>query len=111
MASMYTFPELIKQIRKESGLTQKEFAQVVSVSTILVSMIEAGQKDVSKNFILKLSEKLNVHPSTITPFLFSDQGMDAKSVSGFEKRLVDFGEKLQSYLIKIKSKNLKKYAN
>jgi len=102
-------PELIKKIRGASGLTQKEFAEVIQVSTVLVSMIEAGQKDVSKNFIIKLSEKLEVNPSSITPFLYIYKDIDNKDISKIEKTFIDLGEKLQYFLINQKAKNLKKY--
>lgn len=107
---MNSFPELIKEIRKVSDLTQKEFADVLGVSTILVSMIEAGQKEVSKNFIIKLSDKLEVNPSSITPFLYIHKDVDNKNISEIEKKFICFGEKLQDYLINKKAKNLKKYA-
>lgn len=107
---MYSFPELIKRIRGASGLTQKEFAEVIQVSTILVSMIEAGQKDVSKNFIIKLSDKLGVNPSSITPFLYIYKDVDNKGISKIEKSFIELGEKLQDFLINQKAKNLKKYA-
>ncbi len=106
---MYSFPELIKKIRGASSLTQKEFAEVIQVSTVLVSMIEAGQKDVSKNFIIKLSEKLEVNPSSITPFLYIYKDIDNKDISKIEKTFIDLGEKLQYFLINQKAKNLKKY--
>jgi transcriptional regulator with XRE-family HTH domain len=107
---MYSFPELIKKIREAGDLTQKEFAEAVGVSTILVSMIEAEQKEVSKNFIIKLSEKLGVSPGSITPFLYIYKDTDRKNISSIEKGLIELGEKLQEYLIFKKSKDLKKYA-
>ena len=86
---MYSFPELIKKIRGASGLTQKEFAEAIQVSTVLVSMIEAGQKDVSKNFIIKLSDKLGVNPSSITPFLYIYKDIDNKGISKIEKTFIN----------------------
>lgn len=106
---MYTFPQLLKEIRKESDLTQEEFAKALDVSTVLISMIETGQKEVSKSFIVKLAEKLEVHPSSITPFLFLSENYKDKNVSGIEKKFVEIGEELQLYLIKNKSKKLRKY--
>ncbi|MDD5290415.1 MAG: helix-turn-helix transcriptional regulator [Patescibacteria group bacterium] len=107
---MHSFPELIKKIRKTSTLTQKEFADVLGVSTILISMIEIGQKEVSKNFIIKLSKKLGVNPSSIIPFLYIYKDIDNKNISEIEKKFIEFGEGLQDYLINKKAKNLKKYA-
>ena len=106
---MYTFPELIKKIRNESGLTQEQFAKVLSVSPILVSMIEVGQKEVSKNFIKKLADMLEVHPSSITPFLFIDSEFNKNDVSNIERGLIDFGEKIQEHLINQKAQKLRRY--
>ena len=106
---MYTFPQLLKEIRKESELTQEDLAKALDVSTVLVSMVETGQKDVSKNFIIKLSEKLDVHPSSITPFLFLNDDFQNKKISGLEKKFIERGERLQTFLIKKSSQKLKKY--
>ena len=105
---MYTFPELIKKIRDEAGLTQAEFATALDVSAVLIAMIETGQKEVSKNFILKLAELMNVHPVSITPFLFV--GNEEASSVGIEKTLIKWGEKMQVYLIKDRAKKLHQYA-
>jgi transcriptional regulator with XRE-family HTH domain len=106
---MYTFPELIKKIRDEAGLTQAEFARVLEVSPILVSMVEVGQKEVSKNLLIKLADKMDVRPSSITPFLFVEKDKEVEN-SKLEKMLIQWGEKMQDHLIKEKSKLLKKYA-
>ena len=97
---MYTFPELIKKIRDEAGLTQAEFAKVIDVSPVLIAMVETGKKEVSKNLVIKLAEKMKVHPSSITPFLFINDTNPIKNVSGIEKMLVVWGEKMQTHLIK-----------
>lgn len=107
---MYSFPSLFRKIREESDLTQKEFAEKLSVSTILISMIESGQKEVSKNLIIKLSKILEVHPASITPFLFADNNINHKNLSSIEKTLIKKGEELQVFLIKRRSKNFKIHA-
>lgn len=105
---MYTFPELLKKIREESNLTQDQLATAVGVSEVLITMIETGQKEVSKSFIVKLAEGLKVSPNSITPFIFDTD--NSKSLSNIEKQMIKLGEKLQIELIKNKAKNLKKYA-
>jgi transcriptional regulator with XRE-family HTH domain len=107
---MYTFPELIKKIRDESGFTQNEFAKVLGVSTVLISMIETGQKGASKGFIKKLAGKLEVPISTISPFIFEVEEKPFPKLSGLEKKLIDMGSKMQLHLIRVKSKKLKQYA-
>lgn len=108
---MYTFPQLIRKIRDEAGLTQAQFADALDVSTVLVTMIETGQKEVSKKFVIKLSNRMNVHPASITPFLFMATDIDKKSLSQIEKMLLELGEKMQGVLVKDKAKKLRKYAN
>src|SRR3989344_2973128 len=104
---MYNFPDLLKQIRSEGDLTQEDLARALKVSTVLISMIETGQKDVSKNFIERLANKLHVHPSSIAPFVLTGDNM--QKLSNIEKTLVAVGEKLQTYLIKTKSKKLRQH--
>lgn len=102
--------QLIKKIRKESGLTQQQLARALRVSTVLISMIESGQKPISTKMVEKLSELLKVHPSTISPSLFFENESDLKGLTGLEKRLVKVGLQMQNQLISRKAKNLKNYA-
>jgi len=106
--ALKTFQTLIKAIRQEAGLTQGQFAKKLGVSTILVSMVEVGQKEVSKSFITKLAKLLDVHPASITPFLFLKEGESFDVRNAVEKLLVQFGEKMQDILIKQKAKKLSK---
>lgn len=105
---MYSFPELIKKIRTEAGLTQAEFAGELKVSSVLIAMVESGQKPVSKSLLLKLAERLDVHPASITPFLYSDN-IQSSEISGVEKQFLALGAKLQEHLIKNRSKRLRKH--
>lgn len=105
---MYTFPELIKNIRSEAGLTQPEFAKALGVSPALIAMIETEQKEVSKNFITILAGKMQVHPASITPFLFIDKDFKDGKLSLIEKGLIDAGEKVQDLLIKKRASLLRK---
>lgn len=103
---MLTFDKLIKFIRQEANLTQQELAEVLEVSTILISMIENKSKEPSKKFVYKLAEKLNVHPSTIMPFITFEEGTNAENYSGLEKKLLQLGQDLQEKLIKKRACNL-----
>lgn len=107
---MYTFPELLKKIREEGDLTQEEMGKALKVSTVLISMLETGQKEASKAFVLKLADKLDVRPGSIMPFVFVEKNEKQEGVSGVEKSLVDLGEKFQSHLISNRAKRLKQYA-
>jgi transcriptional regulator with XRE-family HTH domain len=106
---MNTLPNLIKKIREEAELTQAQFASVVGVSAILIAMVESGQKEVSKNLIKKIAEKLGVHPTSITPFLFVDEGGLTETSHGIEKSFVKLGEKMQEFLIKKRAKKLRQH--
>jgi len=104
---MYTFPELIKRIRKEANLSQPAFAKKVGVSSALIAMIETGQKEVSKSFVLKLAKLLDVHPTSITPFLFFDDITKVDELSIIERKIIEQGEKLQTLLIEKRAPLLK----
>lgn len=105
---MYSFPELIKEIRESAEMTQAEFAAEIGVSAVLIAMVETGQKEVSKNLLCKIAERLDVHPSSITPFLFASEKKD--TLSPIEKRFIQWGETLQEHLIKDRAKRLKNHA-
>ena len=106
---MYKFSDLLKKIRTEAGLTQENLAHVLGVSTILIAMIETEQKQVSKKFIEILANKLDVHPSSITPFIFIEDNLDHDKLSKTEKTFISFGEKLQNFLVKTRAKRLRAY--
>ncbi|MFA5129985.1 MAG: helix-turn-helix transcriptional regulator [Patescibacteria group bacterium] len=106
---MYSFSEFLKKIREESDLRQEDLARILGVSTILVSMIETGQKDVSKKFIKVLADKMGVSPISITPFLILEKETTFKHISHTEKTFIRLAEKLQIHLIQMKAKNLKRY--
>ncbi len=107
---MYTFPELIKKIRKEAGLSQEEFATALDVSTVLIAMVETGQKEVSKNLLTRLAEKMDVHPASITPFLFIEKDKPLSSITLIERKFISWGEQMQEHLIQDRAKLLSRYA-
>lgn len=108
---MMNFSSLIRTIREEARLTQSEFAKALGVSTVLIAMVETGQKEVSKKLIVKLAECLDVHPASITPFLFGDTKASSTQLSAPEKMLLGWGERMQRLLIKKRAGALRKYAD
>lgn len=102
---MKKLSELVKSIREGSGLSQREFASELEVSTIYISKIETDQKEVSKKFLIKLASYLDVHPSVLAPFLFYDEKIDSNDFKLIEKALWGFGERLQKKLINKRLKN------
>jgi len=103
---MYTFPNFIRELRKESGLTQSKLADLLGVSTILISMVEANQKKVSKKLIEKLANKLNVNPKILASFVFAGDFETTETTSLLEKKLIRVTTKLQKELIIKKAKLL-----
>ena len=99
------FPKLLKQIRIEADLTQKELAGILNVSHMLIVMMENGSRQPSRKFMETLATALNVHPMSLTPFIF-DENMD--DLSSIEKKLLRVGEELQSKLILGRAKKLTK---
>lgn len=103
---MYTFPELLKEIRRETGLTQSAFAEKLNVSTVLVAMLETGQKEPTKKFVENIANKMRVMPQSIIPFVYNVNKYNENHMSKLEKDLVNLGMKLQRDLIKRKAKNI-----
>lgn len=104
---MYTFPELLKKIRNESGLTQPEFAKALNISSALIAMVETGQKEPSKKLVHILAEKMKVHPSSIMPFLSIEKSIKMEDLGPMEKTLISWGEKMQEFLINKKAAQIK----
>jgi len=104
---MYSLPQFLKELRKQENLSQFDLAQIIGVSTILISMIEAGQKTASRKFIELLSNKLQVNPGTLALFSYDLKQESSKDLTVLEKNLLDIGTKFQKQLITKKAKNLK----
>jgi UDP-N-acetylglucosamine 1-carboxyvinyltransferase len=81
---------LIKTLREQKGLTQKEFAQRLKTSQSAVARIESGRQNLTTNEILKISEVL--HRKIIS----LDKSIDFKIIGG---------QKLSGEIITNTSKN------
>ncbi|MEK7462687.1 MAG: helix-turn-helix transcriptional regulator [Patescibacteria group bacterium] len=104
---MKKISEIVRNVRDESGLSQNDFARKIGVSSIYISKIETDQKEVSKKFLIKLAEFIDVHPSALAPFLFLNNDIDEYKLSEIERKLINLGENLQLSLIKKKLNNEK----
>jgi len=104
---MNTIAIFLKQLRKTCALTQPELAELMGVSTVLISMIESGQKTASIKFVNQLAETLGVHPGAIAPLAFAGQDSANGRRSPIEQKLIDLGQKLQQQLIEKKAKELR----
>jgi len=103
---MNTIAIFLKQLRKSCKLTQPELAELMGVSTVLISMIESGQKTASIKFVNQLAETLGVHPGAIAPLAFAGHDETNGERSPIEQKIIDLGRKLQKELIEKKAKEL-----
>lgn len=58
----------ISQIRKEKGLSQLKFAEMLGISTNALSIIETGAGFLTAETLDKMLEKLNVEPDELFSF-------------------------------------------
>lgn len=57
---MMKFPDILKKLRKERGLTQSDLAKILKVSNSTIGMYEQGRRVPDTNTILDLSNIFNV---------------------------------------------------
>jgi transcriptional regulator with XRE-family HTH domain len=62
---LITFGRAIREIRKEQGLSQEAFADLVGIDRSYMGCIERGEKNISLTKIFQLSEALKVPPEEI----------------------------------------------
>lgn len=103
---MFTFPELLKEIRNSIGLNQEDFSKALWVSKIYIAQIETWKREPSKKFVKNLSEKLWVSSFSIMPFLSANDINKSIKLSKIEEVIYNYGVKLQKELISKKSKKL-----
>ena len=60
--------EKIQKLRKEKGLTQKQLADKVRVSSTYIGFIEQGQRNPSINTADKIARVLGVKVKDLIPF-------------------------------------------
>lgn len=60
--------EMIKYYRKQSGLSQRDFAKIAGVGKTALFDIEKGKETVQLNTLLKVLDVLNIKIKFETPF-------------------------------------------
>lgn len=65
MASKPRVQNAVAAIRKERGLTQSEFAEVVGTSTTHVSRIETGESSLTQSMMTKIATALDIEPQDL----------------------------------------------
>lgn len=84
--------ERFKQIRKKLGYSQRELAQAIGFSTSIISEIERGNNDPSRNVLLAIHQTLNIDLHWL---LLGEGEMDTvKMITKQDKEI----EKLESQL-------------
>lgn len=58
--------DIIKTLRREKGMTQKQLAQKVGTSDSTIKMIETNKNGLSAELLPKLADALGVEPSDLT---------------------------------------------
>lgn len=64
----------IKQLRKERGISQKEFAKLVKISQTYLSLVESGKRDCTIHFLEIIAKGLNMPLSVL--FWFASEKKD-----------------------------------
>lgn len=81
-ATPQPFPERLRQLRKDAGLSQRQLANFVGVSTTTVSSWETGIREVpAGNNLVRLAEVLGLDPAEVVK-------KDGKSVARNEVQLL-----------------------
>lgn len=57
--------EIIRQKRRESGLTQEELAEKVGISISYIGKLEIGLQDPGPRILMKLAKILNIKPGEL----------------------------------------------
>lgn len=106
---MKKFSSFLKELRNSAELNQSQFADIMEVSPLLITLLETDKKEPSKKFVNSLADKLWVKSNSILS-LISDEDIDPNTLSGIEKKLIQAVDALQIMLIRKKAKNLRSYA-
>lgn len=68
MGSKEKLGNKIQELRKETGLTQEEFAEKLNISRTHIGHIEQGRKSPSLKLMEKIAKALRVKVKDIFPF-------------------------------------------
>ena len=99
----------LKSIRKEAGLSQPKLAQLINTTPQQIGMLEKGKRQLTQQWLERLSEALNCTPSEI---LYGEKTENKKSPLEMAKELEESlaGDDLLSPIIQSLSKVLEERA-
>ncbi len=75
------FGRRVRHLRKEVGLTQEELSELMAITSQHLSYVESGRRGPSFEFIISVSQALDISPSEL--FLF-----ESKSSKQTNERLI-----------------------
>jgi transcriptional regulator with XRE-family HTH domain len=70
---METFGELIRYRREEKGLLLRQVASALEIDQALLSKIERGRRNATKQLVIKLSDVLEIDKNELLIQFFSDK--------------------------------------
>lgn len=91
------FPEIISNLRKSKGISQKQAAIDLGVSQALLSHYEKGIRECGLDFLIKLSSYYNVTCDELLGVEHTDKSALPKEVLNGLKKLVRDAEKILNY--------------
>lgn len=91
----------IKKIREKTGLSQEALAKNLGISRVAISQIEAGNRKISAEELVKLAETFNMPTDVLLDIKKDIEVMFEKAVKESEKK--------QEIRISVPQKNLKKF--
>ena len=66
--------KMIRYYRKQSGLSQREFAKIAGIGKTALFDLEKGKETIQLNTLLKVLEVLNIQMKFDTPFPLAGGG-------------------------------------
>lgn len=87
----------IKELRKKSGLTQKEVCEIIDIALPTYNSYETGRSSAPLEVIVRLGHLYNVDPSIILQFdnFEKDKMIQANKLDEYEKQIAELKEKVK----------------
>lgn len=107
--------ERLKQIRKSQNLSQKQFAELLSLSQNYISYLEKGVRDLNDRVINEICKEFNINKEwflTGKGEMFNDIldsfDIEDKEIKEFVKLFLESDEETRIYIKGLMKKTLKK---
>ncbi len=97
--------EIIRQKRREAGLTQEELAEKAGISISYIGKIEIGLQEPGTKILLKLAKMLNIKPGElpvgVDGELLAEINMLADQMGEYNKKFNDLHPRMKALLLDI----------